>query len=122
MDKKNIGPVVIAVIVTAIVVAAGMHYCQMWRINNPYQYNMMYGDNPYRYNMMNGTERMSAVSFNCKQSGGTFQNGSCRCSTTGEEKSTYEPSTGYCITADGSPAGELGVQARQLLEFKMMKK
>lgn len=55
------------------------------------------------------------VQFNCEQSGGAYSNQNCNCSA----EDSYEDSTGYCITADGSPGGELGEQAKKLLEAEM---
>ena len=61
------------------------------------------------------------VEFNCKQSGGLFSKGQCDCSSLKDEFATYEASTGYCLTADGSPGGEVGETMKQLLELKMLK-
>jgi len=60
------------------------------------------------------------VRFNCEQSGGEYDD-KCDCSSLGDEFSEYENSTGYCLTADGSPGGELGETARKLLELEMLK-
>jgi hypothetical protein len=60
----------------------------------------------------------AAVKFNCEKSGGTFDS-YCQCPTSGVNESVYEAETGYCITAYGTPAGEMGETAKKLLEFEM---
>jgi len=59
------------------------------------------------------------VRFNCEQSGGEYKDDSCDCSSLDDEFAEYDNSTGYCVTANGSPGGELGETARKLLECEM---
>ncbi len=60
-----------------------------------------------------------AVRFNCEQSGGSYTNNVCACPTEGDDASVYEESSGFCMTAFGSPAGALGQDARARLELQM---
>lgn len=91
--------ILIAVVATAIVVGGGVYLLQNF-LTKPISNTV--GDN--------------AMEFNCEQSGGIYKDGECNCSGV---EATYEDATGYCITADGSPGGELGEQARDLLKAKM---
>lgn len=54
---------------------------------------------------------------NCKDSGGTFKEGTCSCPelTYGNDNSpifTYNESTGYCVDPDGIPGGILGTDGK----------
>jgi len=52
--------------------------------------------------------------FNCEQSGGLYESATCDCSKVDGEFGEYEKETGYCLTAVGSPGGELGEEAKKL--------
>lgn len=87
--------VLITVVVTAVIVSVGGYFLLNF--------------------LTQGVDNGDIVKFNCEQSGGLYNNETCECS--GEE--FYEEETGYCIAANGSPGGELGDQARELLEARV---
>lgn len=60
------------------------------------------------------------VSYNCEQSGGTFDNDACSC-TEEDADLEYDSTTGYCMTPFGTPGGEEGETAKKLLELEMLK-
>lgn len=69
-----------------------------------------------------GKTSSKIVEFNCKQSGGTYKNGKCDCSAlkASDQFARYEEGTGYCITAIGSPGGQLGEDVKNLQKLKML--
>lgn len=70
-----------------------------------------------------GTEN-KIVEYNCKASGGTIVGDKCKCPD--EELGpingfTYDKDTGYCVSSEGTPGGQLGEEARKLLEYEILK-
>lgn len=100
-------PVIVSVIVTIIVVGGGMYW---WQTTQTAQLAM---DSETVGNVAVDTQ---IVVYNCKQSGGSYTNGTCACSD-GE----YDEDTGYCITAFGTPGGALHEEAAKLQELKILK-
>lgn len=68
-----------------------------------------------------GMLKNTIVTYNCEQSGGTFNNDACSCPTEQGEKLEYDSGTGYCMSAFGIPGGEQGETAKKLQELEMLK-
>ncbi len=63
-----------------------------------------------------------AVITNCQKSGGSYSKPEniCACPVEYEEQLKYEADTGYCMSAFGTPGGELGETARKLQAFEIL--
>ncbi len=121
-DSKNILLVIFAVIITAVIVGGGMYW---WQTSDTTDLTVKDDADPVEeviaeLEPTEQTEQVVAINkvvgYNCEQSGGKYSNGTCTCSD-GE----YEESTGYCITAFGTPGGELHKEAVKLQELVMLK-
>ncbi|MFH1252755.1 MAG: hypothetical protein V1664_00255 [Candidatus Uhrbacteria bacterium] len=72
------------------------------------------------------TEAESTVSeiaiTNCQKSGGSYSKSEniCVCSIEYDEQLKYDSDTGYCMSAFGTPGGELGETARKLQAFEIL--
>ena len=117
-NSKSLLPVVLAVIITAVVVGGGMYWWQSSQTPQPTTEKTKTVDETSAEpkTVESAAANTQIAEYNCKQSGGSFSNSTCTCSD-GE----YEKSTGYCITAIGSPGGELQKEAAKLQELVMLK-
>jgi len=113
-NPKNFLPVVMAVIVTAVLVGGVMYFWQTSK--TPEGATKITSTDTEETCLVDNNSPI--VEFNCKQSGGAYSNSRCSCSAVEGE---YEESTGYCITALGTPGGELGETAKKLQELQMLK-
>jgi len=112
-------PVILAVIITAVVVGGGVYWWQSSQAPQPTtesETSTADETSAEPATVESAAASNQVVEYNCEQSGGSYSNGACSCSD-GE----YEKSTGYCITAIGSPGGELQKEAAKLQELVMLK-
>ena len=112
-------PVVLAVIITAVVVGGGVYWWQSSQAPQPTtesETSTADETSAERATVESAATSNQVEEYNCEQSGGSYSNGACSCS-----ESEYEESTGYCITAFGTPGGELHEQATKLQESVMIK-
>ena len=66
-------------------------------------------------------ETSQIAKYNCEQSSGTFNNGTCNCPEVENDQFTYDADTGYCMTSFGIPGGALGETEKKLQELVMLK-
>lgn len=62
------------------------------------------------------------VVTNCQKSGGSYSKSenTCVCPVEYDEQLEYKTDTGYCMSAFGTPGGELGETERKLLELEIL--